>query len=69
MFTYNGIAVDAWARIEGRCPISCEVIGNEAQFEIGTNVASLNLVITEDGLEKLLAAAAKALALLRADEG
>jgi hypothetical protein len=31
----NGIQVDAWARLDGHCPMKVEVVATEAQFEIG----------------------------------
>jgi len=64
MFTHHGIAVDAWARIEGDCVVKCDVVGDEAQFEIGHRTASLNLVATRAGLKSLMAASADALAAM-----
>jgi hypothetical protein len=65
MFTYQGIAIDAWAKIEGECPISYEVVGEEVQFEIGSSAASLNLVATEKGLATFVSASLQALSTLR----
>ena len=64
MFTHQGIAVDACARIEGDCVVRCEVVGDEAQFEIGHRTASLNLVTTRAGLTSLMAASTEALAAM-----
>jgi hypothetical protein len=65
MFTHQGIAIDAWAKIEGECPISYEVVGDEVQFELGGSAASLNLVATEKGLTTLVSASLRALSTLR----
>jgi hypothetical protein len=65
MFTHQGIAIDAWAKIEGECPISYEVVGDEVQFELGGSSASLNLVASEKGLTTLVSASLEALSTLR----
>jgi len=65
MFTHQGIAIDAWARIEGECPISYEVVGDEVQFELGGSAAALNLVATEKGLTTFVSASLQALSTLR----
>jgi hypothetical protein len=65
MFTHQGIAIDAWAKIEGECPISYEVVGDEVQFELGGSASALNLVATENGLAALVDASQRALATLR----
>jgi hypothetical protein len=66
MFTHQGIAVDSWARVEDGCRLRCEVVGDEAQFEFGERVASLSLIFSERGLEKMIGAATQALDTLRA---
>ncbi|MFD9896271.1 hypothetical protein ACFWY9_43565 [Amycolatopsis sp. NPDC059027] len=61
MFTHRGIAVDTWARIEDNCSIRYEVVGDEAQFEFGSNATSLNIVATAGGLASLAEASQAAL--------
>jgi hypothetical protein len=61
----NGIQVDAWARLDGHCPMKVEVVATEAQFEIGHRGASLSLVAEEEGLVKLVEVASGALEQLR----
>lgn len=65
MFTHQGIAVDSWARVEDGCRVRCEVVGDEAQFEFGERIASLSVVFSERGLEKMIAAGTRALDTLR----
>lgn len=65
----NGIQVDAWARLEGHCPMTVEVVASEAQFEIGNRGASLSLVAEEEGLVKLVEVASGALKKLQASDG
>ncbi|MGQ0839144.1 hypothetical protein [Actinokineospora sp.] len=62
MFTHRGIGIDSFAKIESDCPMTCEVVGNEAQFEFGHATHCLNLVITEQALHHLAAVVADALA-------
>ncbi|MDQ3577699.1 MAG: hypothetical protein M3443_08895 [Actinomycetota bacterium] len=61
MFTHRGIAVDSFARIGSGCPITCEVVGNEVQFEFGDPAHCLNLVITDEALERFAAMVTEAL--------
>jgi hypothetical protein len=61
----HGIEVDAWARLDGDCPMKVEVIAAEAQFEIGNRGASLSLVAEEAGLARLISVASDALARVR----
>jgi hypothetical protein len=66
----NGIQVDAWARLDGHCPMKVEVVATEAQFEIGHRGASLSLVAEEEeGLVKLVEVASGALEQLRTVDG
>ncbi|OZM71455.1 hypothetical protein CFN78_20115 [Amycolatopsis antarctica] len=53
--------MDAWARIEGDCPVRCQVVGGEAEFEIGDRAASLSIVATRSGLAALASASQRAL--------
>ena len=69
MFMHCGIAVDTWVKIAGGCPIRWEVAGGEARFEIGPEVAVLNLVASEQGLQELIAVAADALRAIQAPDG
>ena len=45
MFTHQGIAVDAWARIESNCRMEHKVVGDEMEIEFGARAGALNLVI------------------------
>lgn len=66
MNTFMGIGLDTWATVDGDCPIECEVVSSEAQFELGHRTGSLHLVMTEDSLRRLAAVANHALAEMRA---
>lgn len=58
----SGIHVDSWVRIEGQCDITCEIIGDEAQFQFGGTFSSgLNMIVTEEALRKLVHASRDAL--------
>ncbi|MGH3436525.1 MAG: hypothetical protein ACRDRN_08655 [Sciscionella sp.] len=59
--THRGIALDSWAMVDGECPITCEVIGDQAQFLLGHSVGSLNLIASETGLAALVGVATEAL--------
>lgn len=64
MFSSRGIAVDSWARIEGDCPITCTVVGSEAEFEFGDFTHALHLVIEDEALRKLSDVIAEAVSQL-----
>lgn len=66
MFTHRGISVDSWVLMEDDCPLSCDMIGDQAQFTFGHASGSLHLVATEEALEKLVRVASEALDRLRA---
>ena len=53
MHTSQGIALDAWVDVDGDCPIHGEVVGQQAQIELGHSTGSLHLVLTEQGLANL----------------
>ncbi|HEY3608243.1 MAG TPA: hypothetical protein VGL06_12125 [Pseudonocardiaceae bacterium] len=65
MNTLMGIALDVWVNIDGDCPMETEVTRCEAQLELGHSTGSLHLVLDEDGLARLVAAATAALDTLR----
>ncbi|MGH3932351.1 MAG: hypothetical protein ACRDTF_20525 [Pseudonocardiaceae bacterium] len=67
MFTHSGIAVEAWVKIEGNCPIKWEVVDDQAQFVIGPNSATLSLIASEEGLKKLVTTASEALRAMRVE--
>jgi hypothetical protein len=48
--------------------MECELVGDEAQFELGSGANSLHLVFTENGLTNLVALGLDALNSLRAQE-
>lgn len=54
MFTTQGISLDVWAGLTAECAMSAEVVGNQAQLQVGHQSGSLSLVIDEPGLAKLL---------------
>jgi hypothetical protein len=56
----QGIAVSASVLMDGDCALSCDVIGDQAQFEFGTGTGSLSLIASEDGLERLAKVASDA---------
>jgi hypothetical protein len=63
---FQGICADSWVRVEGPCAITCEVVGTEAQFRFGDSRSSgLDLIITEDALENVIAACMDALRQIR----
>jgi hypothetical protein len=66
MFTSQGIGVDAWVTLDGTCSFSCDVVGEQAQFEFGSSAGSLNLLASECALEQLARVATEALQRLRA---
>ena len=65
MDTFLGIAVDAWANVDGDCDMSYEVSRSEAQLELGHRTGSLHLVLTEAGLAKLVDTATQVLQQMR----
>ena len=65
MITNRGIATDSWAAIDGDCPVAGELVGDQAQLELGVSTASLHLVCTEAGLHNLVTVAAGLLRELR----
>jgi len=65
MFIHGGIAVEAWVKIEGNCPIKWEIVYEQAQFMIGPTSATLSLITSEEGLEKLVTTASEALRAMR----
>ena len=65
MDTFLGIAVDAWANIDGDCDMAYEVSRAEAQLALGHRTGSLHLVLTEAGLAKLVDTAARVLHEMR----
>lgn len=68
MFTVSGICVDSWVRVEGRCVITCDVVGDEAQFRFGgARSAELQMTATEEALEKLVYTSMDALRRMRAE--
>lgn len=70
VFTSQGIATDSWVLINGDCVLSCEVIGDQAQFEFGHGTSALHLNTSEEGLVKLVQVATEALhRLLAIPEG
>ncbi|HEX3783200.1 MAG TPA: hypothetical protein VHX38_26330 [Pseudonocardiaceae bacterium] len=66
MYTHQAIVLDSWVRVEEDCPLTCEVIGSDANFEFGTMSGGLHLTVTEDALVTLVAVATEALTRLQA---
>jgi hypothetical protein len=58
--------LDAWAFVDEDCPVSCEVIDDQAQFEVGCPSGLLHLVADQGALARLVDIAGKALAEWRA---
>ena len=54
MNTLFGIALDAWVTIDRECDMTFEVIGGQAQLTLGHRAGSLQLVMDEAGLAKLV---------------
>lgn len=62
----NSIKVDSWVVIDGDCPIGFEVEGREIQFRLGDiHGGGLDLVLSEEGLEKLAVKVTEALEQVR----
>src|SRR5258707_4027609 len=66
MNTHMGIALDAWVLIDDDCPMKSEVCRTEAQFELGHSIGSLHLIVSEEGLARLVDVAGAALKDMRA---
>ncbi|GAA4542137.1 hypothetical protein [Amycolatopsis samaneae] len=59
--------MDSFVNIEDRCEITCDVTGDEVQLRFGGSYAcGLEMVVTEDALEKIVKVGAAALERLRA---
>jgi hypothetical protein len=68
VFTVSGICVDSWVKVEGHCSITCDVVGDEAEFRFcGAHSTGLHLIATEEGLEKLVHTSMDALHRMRAE--
>lgn len=68
MFTVSGICVDSWVRVEDHCGITCEVVGDEAEFRFGGERSTgLHMIVTEEGLEKIARTSVDALHKMRAE--
>lgn len=65
MSTMQGIAVGASVAVEGHCRVSCDVIGDQVQFEFGHLGGALHLTITEQDLVTLVEVATATLARLQ----
>lgn len=60
-----GIDTGIWAKIDGDCSIEYITAAKEVEFRLGRNGSVFELIVTERGLEKLLAQGADALHALR----
>jgi hypothetical protein len=68
VFTVSRICVDSWVKVEGHCGITCDVVGDEAEFRFGgTNFPGLCMIVTEEGLEKIVHTSMDALRGMRAE--
>lgn len=68
VFTVSGICVDSWVRVEGHCGITCDVVGDEAEFRFGGACSTgLHMIVTEEGLEKLVHTSIDALHRMRTE--
>jgi hypothetical protein len=65
MDTFQGIALDVWVSIDGDCSMTSEVAKSEVQLEVGHNKGSLHLVVSEEGLARLVEMAGAALREVR----
>lgn len=65
MNTLFGIAVDAWVTIDRECEMDFEVVGGQAQLTLGHRAGSLQLVMDEPGLTKLVDVARRTLDEMR----
>jgi len=68
VFTVSGICVDSWVKVEGHCSITCDIVGDEAEFRFGGAYSTgLCMIVTEEGLEKLVHTSTDALRRMRAE--
>lgn len=68
VFNMSGICVDSWVKVEGRCGITCDVVGDEAEFRFGgARSTGLHMIVTEEGLEKLVHTSMDALRRMRTE--
>lgn len=66
----SGICVDSWVRVEGQCGITCDIVGDEAQFRFGgARSTGLHMIVTEECLRKLIRTSMDALHRMRAELG
>ncbi|MGH3870500.1 MAG: hypothetical protein ACRDSR_03130 [Pseudonocardiaceae bacterium] len=64
----SGIYVDSWVKVEGHCSITCDVVDDEAEFRFdGAHSTGLHMILTEEGLEKLVHTGMAALRRIRAE--
>ncbi|HWC80765.1 MAG TPA: hypothetical protein VG756_12480 [Pseudonocardiaceae bacterium] len=66
MFTHRGIGLATWASVDEDCSLSCEVIGDQAQFDVGHATGMLHLVVDQGALARLAEITAEALSAWRA---
>src|SRR6266567_5869685 len=52
--TVQGISLDTWASLTAECDMSADVVGGQAQLQLGHQSGSLCLVTNEAGLAKLV---------------
>ncbi|MCP2168015.1 hypothetical protein [Goodfellowiella coeruleoviolacea] len=56
------ILLDSWVKVSGSCEITCDLVGDEAQFRfVGDGSSELELIMTEAALEKFVPICADAL--------
>lgn len=65
MKTQFGIALDTWVTIDRDCDMTHEVVAEQAQITLGHPTGTLQLILDERGLTKLLEVANKTLGELR----
>ena len=61
MNTFQGIALDIWVNIDNDCSIKYEAVKSEAQIELGHQTGSLQLIVDEQGLARLVEVLGQAL--------
>lgn len=66
MKTQFGIALDTWVTIDRDCDMTHEVVAEQAQITLGHPTGTLQLILDESGLSKLLEIAHQTLGELRA---
>jgi len=66
--TVQGISLDTWASLTAECAMSAELVGGQAQIQLGHASGSLCLVTNEAGLAKLLRLADSVLTQWRASD-